>query len=164
MGITPLHTVSRANHDVTGTWAGVACGWYSTLHVPGRETKFCRLNRALGRFGDGGRRAHVGGQKGSRTFCVREPARRVITRKYRSSHAGVEDEEGLLLPPGGSVGPADRATPGQTSGASTSHLPARSRMRTTTPGCACSHRITGVASRSVSRTKSTGQRDTPRNP
>jgi hypothetical protein len=143
-------------------------GWrvwgYSTRHVPGKETKFCRLNRALGRFGDEGRRAHVSCQKGSGTFCVREPARRVITRKYRSSHAGVEDEEGLLMPPRGSVGPADRATPGQTSGASTSHVSARSRTRTTTPGCACSHRITGVASRSGSRTKSTGQRDTRRSP
>jgi hypothetical protein len=133
---------------------GRLVGRYSTRHVPGKETKFCRLNRALGRFGDGGRRAHVSCQKGSRTFCVREPARRVISRKYRSSHAGVEDEEGLLMPPGGSVGPADRATPGQTSGASTSRVSARSRTRTTTPGCACSHRITGVASRSGSRTKS----------
>jgi uncharacterized membrane protein YphA (DoxX/SURF4 family) len=38
-------------------------------------------------------------------------------KKYRSSHAGVEGEEGRLMPPGGSVGPADRGTPGQTSGA-----------------------------------------------
>jgi hypothetical protein len=131
--LTSVRRFTIGAHDSVGTvWGSRRCirsaepamtsrelgpGWrvggYSTRHVPGKETKFCRLNRALGRFGDGGRRTHVSCQKGSRTFCVREPARRVITRKYRSSHAGVEDEEGLLMPPGGSVGPADRATPGR---------------------------------------------------
>jgi uncharacterized membrane protein YphA (DoxX/SURF4 family) len=36
-------------------------------------------------------------------------------KKYRASRAGVEDEEGRLMPPGGSVGSADRAGPGHTS-------------------------------------------------
>jgi uncharacterized membrane protein YphA (DoxX/SURF4 family) len=38
-------------------------------------------------------------------------------KKYRSRRAGVEDEEGRLTPPGGRVGPADRAAPDRTSGA-----------------------------------------------
>jgi uncharacterized membrane protein YphA (DoxX/SURF4 family) len=36
-------------------------------------------------------------------------------KKYRSRRAGVEDAEGRLMPPGGRVGPADRAGPGHTS-------------------------------------------------
>jgi hypothetical protein len=54
---------------------------------------------------------------GSGSAGVREPAREVISSKPSPSRTGAVDDETLIMPPEGSVGPADRGGPGRTSGA-----------------------------------------------
>jgi hypothetical protein len=98
------------------TCAGPVCGT-SVWWIRDSPPRMCTISAAwpvLVMKGEGPMSATA---EGSGRSCRQEPAGGVTIRKHRASRAEVVDEEGRVMPPGGRVGPEDRAVPGHTSGA-----------------------------------------------
>src|SRR5262245_33155967 len=69
-------------------------------------------------FGDTARGSQASVGTGAENSCSREPAPLAPSGLHMPGHSGAVDDHGLITPPTESVGPADRAVPDQTSGAS----------------------------------------------